>query len=365
MSTTGSTSRDVLARCLAELGAFAEGLSCSEEGFRIAEAVDHPASLINACRGIGHVYLHKGAWHQAIVWLERGLEVCRVWNTPLLLYLVSSTLGYAYVLAGRLSDALPLLEPSASTEGVEIMRDMVHVWLSEAYLRLGRRNEAQAVAMRGLEFCRAHGQQGEQAHALRLLGDIHARRHPPAVEPAEASYREALVLVWVGDTGNAPVSTPPAPQPVTPTAEVDRTAPIDSPPAATRAPDAERRQLTVSFCDVVDSTALASQLDPEEWREVVRAQDTCAKVIARYEGHIAPYLGDGLLVYFGYPLAHEDDAQRAVRAGLGMVEAMEPLNARLSREYRVQLECASGHPYGSGGRGRDWGASLTCIELCA
>ncbi len=80
------------------------------------------------------------------------------------------------------------------------------------------------------------------------------------------------------------------------------------------------------FCDLVDSTVLASQLDPEELREVVRAyQDTCAKVIARYEGHIAQYLGDGLLVYFGYPQAHEDDAQRAVRAGLGIVEAMGPI----------------------------------------
>jgi class 3 adenylate cyclase len=67
-------------------------------------------------------------------------------------------------------------------------------------------------------------------------------------------------------------------------------------------PDAERRQLTVLFCDLVDSTRLASQLDPEELREVVRAyQEACAKVIARYEGHIAQYLGDGLLVYFGTP----------------------------------------------------------------
>jgi class 3 adenylate cyclase len=83
---------------------------------------------------------------------------------------------------------------------------------------------------------------------------------------------------------------------------------------------------------------LASQLDPEEWREVVRAyQDTCAKVIARYEGHIAQYLGDGLLVYFGYPYAHEDDAQRAVRAGLGIVEAMGQLNMRLTQERGVSL----------------------------
>ena len=102
--------------------------------------------------------------------------------------------------------------------------------------------------------------------------------------------------------------------------------------------EAERRQLTVLFCDLVDSTALSSQLDPEDLREVVRAyQETCAKVIARFEGHIAQYLGDGLLVYFGYPLAHEDDAQRAVRAGLGIVEALGPLNTRLTQERGVQL----------------------------
>ena len=100
------------------------------------------------------------------------------------------------------------------------------------------------------------------------------------------------------------------------------------------------------FCDLVDSTVLASQLDPEEWREVVRAyQDTCAKVIARYEGHIAQYLGDGLLVYFGYPSAHEDDAQRAVRAGLGIVEAMGQLNTAPGPGARGVPGRAPGHPY--------------------
>ena len=108
-------------------------------------------------------------------------------------------------------------------------------------------------------------------------------------------------------------------------------------------PDAERRQLTVLFCDLVDSTALASQLDPEDLREVVRAyQETCAKVIARFEGHIAQYLGDGLLVYFGYPQAHEDDAQRAVRAGLGMVEAMGNSIPAWSRSTGCSWPCAWG-----------------------
>ncbi len=77
------------------------------------------------------------------------------------------------------------------------------------------------------------------------------------------------------------------------------------------------------FCDLVGSTALSEKLDPEELREVVRAyQQVCAEVISRFDGHIAQYLGDGLLVYFGYPQAHEDDAQRAVRVGLEIVTAV-------------------------------------------
>src|SRR5438874_6478550 len=109
-------------------------------------------------------------------------------------------------------------------------------------------------------------------------------------------------------------------------------------PVGAETTDAERRQLTVLFCDLVDSTPLASQLDPEDLREVMRAyQEACAKVIARFDGHIAQYLGDGLLVYFGYPLAHEDDAQRAGLAGLGMVEALGQLNTRLGHERRIHL----------------------------
>ena len=146
-------------------------------------------------------------------------------------------------------------------------------------------------------------------------------------------------LVWSGDAGAIAPPTSVSPQsvdpPVTLAPRVGTTA--GSPPAP-HPPEAERRQLTVLFCDLVDSTVLASQLDPEEWREVVRAyQDICAKVIARYEGHIAQYLGDGLLVYFGYPSAHEDDAQRAVRAGLGVVEAMGQLSMRLTQERGVSL----------------------------
>jgi len=150
--------------------------------------------------------------------------------------------------------------------------------------------------------------------------------------------QDHTMLVWTGGpSAPAPVSPPPLSM-----APLDPQEPHPTPrapaPSVQHAPDAERRQLTVLFCDLVDSTTLASQLDPEDLRAVVRAyQETCARVIARFEGHIAQYLGDGLLVYFGYPLAHEDDAQRAVRAGLGMVEALGQLNTRLAQERGVHL----------------------------
>src|SRR5215471_470835 len=141
-----------------------------------------------------------------------------------------------------------------------------------------------------------------------------------------AADEDGRVLVWTGGASPPPASVvAPPPQQEEPLADPHTWG--ASLAAEPRPADAERRQLTVLFCDLVDSTVLASQLDPEDLREVVRAyQDTCAKVIARFEGYIAQYLGDGLLVYFGYPLAHEDDAQRAVRAGLGMIAALGQLN---------------------------------------
>jgi class 3 adenylate cyclase/predicted ATPase len=132
-------------------------------------------------------------------------------------------------------------------------------------------------------------------------------------------------LVWTGDI-ETPVS------PASP-------ASLHVPPlTASSPPEAERRQLTILFCDLVASTALSRQLDPEDYRAAVRAyQAACAPVIERFDGHIAQYLGDGLLVYFGYPLAHEDDAQRAVRAGLAMLEAMGALATRLEQQHGVRL----------------------------
>jgi class 3 adenylate cyclase len=136
--------------------------------------------------------------------------------------------------------------------------------------------------------------------------------------------------IWTDDTDTI-LDLSPSPQPpVLAESQPGQPAQVAPPPAAPQNTDAERRQLTVLFCDLVDSTTLAGQLDPEEYRDVVRAYQTaCTEVIRRYDGHIAQLLGDGLLVYFGYPQAHEDDTHRAVRTGLGILAAMDDLHTRL------------------------------------
>jgi len=130
--------------------------------------------------------------------------------------------------------------------------------------------------------------------------------------------------------GVSPNSAPPTPQ--------AKTTPTEHPTAAATAPEAERRQLTVMFCDLQGSTALSQQLDPEKLRDVIRSyQEVCAEAVGRFEGHIAKYLGDGLLIYFGYPQAHEDDPQRAVRGGLSILEDMKALNTRLKADKDLEL----------------------------
>ena len=106
--------------------------------------------------------------------------------------------------------------------------------------------------------------------------------------------------------------------------------------------DAERRQLTVMFCDMVGSTELSRKLDPEQLRELMRSyQQACGSVIEKYEGHVAQYLGDGLMVYFGWPIAHEDDAERALRAGLEVIDAVKSSSATHSLQVRIEI----GHHY--------------------
>src|SRR5262245_31957595 len=175
----------------------------------------------------------------------------------------------------------------------------------------------------------------DDAH-LAVLKEELLYTHPEVVDDAGRG------LIW---TGNPPrlVVTDSRPAELTDATVETVSTPSDVVPVLPAAPvrpalEAERRQLTVLFCDLVGSTQLSSQLDPEVLRTVVRAyQEAAAEVIQHYEGYIAQYLGDGLLVYFGYPMAHEDEARRAVHTGLGIVEAIAILNIRLVAQYGVQL----------------------------
>src|SRR5262249_42128248 len=146
---------------------------------------------------------------------------------------------------------------------------------------------------------------------------------------------DGRVLVWTGGTSRAPSTASPVLLPATPDVSP---AQGETAPIAPFTPQAERRQLTGMFCDLVGSTRLSHQLAPEEYGDVVGAYHTaCTEVIRRYDGHIAQLLGDGLLVYFGWPQAHEDDAQRAVRTGLGILTAIGDLNQGLQQGKGIHL----------------------------
>ena len=127
-----------------------------------------------------------------------------------------------------------------------------------------------------------------------------------------------------GDTGsNAPSAD------VASTSSVPNVAPEDR---------AERRQLTVMFSDLVGSTALSARMDPEDFREVISAyQNSVAETVGHFGGFVAKYMGDGVLIYFGYPQAHEDDAERAVRAGLQLVKAIGDLKTHAALQTRVGI----------------------------
>ena len=125
------------------------------------------------------------------------------------------------------------------------------------------------------------------------------------------------LLVWAPDGRVARPEPMALAQPLPALRQAER------PVAPAAAPEAERRQLTVMFCDLVGSTALSTGMDPEDLRDVIASfQSRCRAAIRRYDGFVAKYMGDGILVYFGYPRAHEDEAERSVRAGLDIVEAM-------------------------------------------
>jgi tetratricopeptide (TPR) repeat protein len=190
-------SRARLACCHAELGAFAEGSALGEEGFRIAETLDHPANLMSVYYGIGLLSLRQGDLPRALPRLERAVSLCQDADLPIYFPWMAAALGAAYTLAERIADAVPLLtqamEQSTAMETV-VYQAFCRLPLGEAHLLAGRLEEAHTLAAGALAFARGHQEHGSEAYALRLLGEIAAQHDAPQIESAEAHYRQALAL---------------------------------------------------------------------------------------------------------------------------------------------------------------------------
>ena len=196
-SSVAANSRAMLGRCHAELGAFTEGRALAEDGLRVAETVNHPFSLINACHGVSTVYLRQGDVQRAIPGLERAMGLCQDWDILLSVPVEAAALGLAYALDGRVAAGLALAEHGVE-QAAAVCRPRILalavIQLSEAYLLAGRLEEARQRAEQALALARQYQLRGNQAWALWLLGESTARQASPEVEPAASHYRQALAL---------------------------------------------------------------------------------------------------------------------------------------------------------------------------
>ena len=187
-------SRTWLAINLATLGEFREAVARAEEAVGIAEGIGYDFSLMHACFAVGAVHARQGRPEKAIPSLERSARIGESGGLGLLLPVIAAALGSAYVLSGRFSEAVTLLEQARDrTAGRTLSwHALLLAQLGEAYLLVGRIDEAAEVARQAGELARKRSERGSEAWAMRLLGDIHARQDPPDVERAEAAYVEAM-----------------------------------------------------------------------------------------------------------------------------------------------------------------------------
>jgi tetratricopeptide (TPR) repeat protein len=189
--------RSHLVTSLAERGAFAEGHAPAAEGEQMAEATGHPYSRVMASWAVGFWALRRGDCAHAIARLEQAFALVQGASLRLAVPWVAATLGAAYTLAGRTAEALPLLEQAvAQAVAMQYLWDQAlrMVWLGEAYLRAGRRDEGSTQAQRALKFSRTHQERGHEAYALWLLGEVTAQRASPEATQAAVHYQQALTL---------------------------------------------------------------------------------------------------------------------------------------------------------------------------
>src|SRR5262245_40189701 len=196
LAPSSVTSRYIVVLCLANMGIFVEGMVMAEEAVRMAEAVKQPYSIVFALHGVGFLSLCQGDLSHAIPVLQRALALCQEANIARWIPLIASTLGAAYALSGRTTEALPLL--TQTTDHVTAVRSHAEVRtlaeLSEALLLVGRVEGASALADQLLALSRTHPGRGYQAQAFRLLGDVARHRGPPESELTGAHYQQAPAL---------------------------------------------------------------------------------------------------------------------------------------------------------------------------
>jgi class 3 adenylate cyclase/tetratricopeptide (TPR) repeat protein len=189
------TSRERMARCLAELGEFAEGIKLGEEGLQIAEEIDHPPSLTGVCLGLGIVHMRRQDLERALPVLERGLAVGRRGSIYLYVLSLGVAVGRVRTLTGRIAEGIALMSEvvkEAESKEAALGHSVRLAWLAEGLLVAGEHEPAWERAQQALEFSRRFREKGQEAWTLHLLGDIAGQRHPDDHETAERFYREAL-----------------------------------------------------------------------------------------------------------------------------------------------------------------------------
>jgi tetratricopeptide (TPR) repeat protein len=194
MMITSARDRCWLLQCYIEVGAFVEGLACGEEAAQIAATAGHLTSTVMTHDRLGLLAFRQGELSQAIVRLEHALTQCRAADIPLYLPAIMATLGLAYMRSGQVTEALPLLDQVEVRQTTGGGGDRIMLHLGEGYLLAGRVEDAHRLAARLLARARDQKERGNQAWALRLLGEIALQRHPPEVAQAEAYYQQALAL---------------------------------------------------------------------------------------------------------------------------------------------------------------------------
>jgi len=187
--------RSGLARCLAQVGEFADGAVSAEEAIRIAEKADQSYSLVIACLGLGSLHLLKGDLSRATCVLERAVDLCRRWTIPRWLPTAAASLGYAYVLLGRLGEGVPILRDAIDQldrTGIGFVDAPTLAWMSEAHLSEKRIDEAGSMAHREIDRSRLGGLRGHEAHGWRVLAEIAVSVDPVDVKSAEGYFHQAL-----------------------------------------------------------------------------------------------------------------------------------------------------------------------------